>query len=128
MPHSTTLDPADARPLTSREISKVLCSIIAGVVVYDPAARSSMPEVLAAVRTGTAPAGAVDDLAWRRTVPRQKYAGGGIPITPSFGQPASWATALSATVAGFRGWCAPNDIATALTWVTENLHEICPPN
>lgn len=107
----TELDPRDARPLTSREISKVLCSIIAGVVVYDPASRHFVPDVIAACRRHATimEADAVVS-----------------PFMPE--QPATWAAAISATVSGLRGWCAPPDIAAALAWVAENLHEICPPN
>lgn len=113
----TTLDPADARPLTSREISKVLCSIIAGVVVFDPAARPAIPAVIAAVRR-EAPSSEATNIGWLY----RARAAHTFRLTE-----ASWATALSATVSGLRGWCAPNDIAAALAWVAENVDEICPP-
>jgi hypothetical protein len=91
-----TLDPRDARPLTSREISKVLCSIIGGVITIDPNARPRVPAVLELVRSS----------------PKSL-------MEPS--SPASWEVALAATVSGLRGWCAPKDVDTAIDWVDQNL-------
>lgn len=116
---TTQLDPRDARPLTSREISKVLCSIIAGVVVYDERARAAVPAVIDAVRRSAPDDEVTNDGWWKRRSEAQRY------FVRS--REASWATALSATVSGFRGWCDPSDIATALSWVADHLDEICPP-
>ena len=93
------LDPREARPLTSREISKILSSIIGGVVTADPHARERVPVVLELARTKTSEL-----------------------VRPT--SPASWELAIGATVAGLRGWCDPRDVDIALRWVDANLHKI----
>ncbi len=108
---TTKLDPREARPLTSREISKVICGIIGGVVTYDQDARAVVPEVIKAVRANS-PLREVNYLAQRSLPARRRGT--------------SWACALSATVAGLRGWCDPKDVETALSWVAENLDRILP--
>jgi len=102
-----TLDPAPVRPLTSREISKVLCSIIGGAVAYDPWVAEFVPDVLSAI---TAPA------------PHDLHALN-LHVTCDL-RSASWAIALAATVSGLRGWCRPGDVDTALAWVVEHLDTV----
>jgi hypothetical protein len=98
-----TLDPREARPLTSREISKVLCSIIGGVVTADPDAHPRVPAVLELVRKSP------------------------LELMRKPCSPASWETALAATVAGFYGWCKQSDIHTAIHWVDQNFARIFAP-
>ena len=93
------LDPAAARPLTSREISKVLIAILGGVAATVPGAMDRVPTIL-------------------------DYAAKERPGTLHM----SWEIAFTATVAGFRGWCKPSDIATAVAWVAENLHRLFAPD
>jgi len=103
-----TLDPAPVRPLTSREISKVLCSIIGGVVAFDPGSAALVPDILSAI---TAPA--PHDL---RALNER--------ATSINCRGASWAIALAATVSGLRGWCRPHDVDAALAWVAEHLDDV----
>lgn len=94
------LDPREARPLTSREISKVICAIIGGVVTVNPGVKPRVPTVLELARKETPIASP-------------------LPSGAQFG--VSWEVALMATVAGFRGWCDPKDVDTAIEWVDQNL-------
>lgn len=94
MTTQAVLDPREARPLTSREISKVLCAIIGGVIIADPKVRPRVPAVLGLAKT--APSSLMK-------------------------APATWEVALAATVSGFRGWCDPKDVDNALDWVDQNL-------
>lgn len=139
---SVALDPREARPLTSREISKVVCSIIAGVVAYDQDAREVVPDVIRAVRESGAEVDhqgrwyalprrrnameEVNAIAQRRirnSHPRPDY----IAVLSKVYLGPSWACALICTVAGLRGWCAAKDVDTALAWVAENLELVFPP-
>ena len=104
------LDPLPVRALTSREIAKVLASIIGGVVAADHRARHRVAIVIAHVRA--------------------RYLGRGNPIEERnrefrqhrfVGADPCWEVALLATVAGLRGWCNPKDVATAIDWVDANL-------
>ncbi len=107
----TTLDPRDARPLTSREISKVLCGIIGGVAVFSPDTRHEMPLVLEVLRRG----GSIENanlLASQLLTPGRRAA--------------TWAAALGATVISLRGWCDPRDVDTAISWVADNLSRVIP--
>lgn len=108
------LDPRSARPLTSREISKVLSGIISGVVALSSNARDHVSEVVAAV---------IRKETTRHVNRLVVKAGPGVAldIYPT------WACAFSATVAGLRGWCEDADIQTALLWVSENVNLICAP-
>lgn len=110
------LDPREARPLTSREISKVLAGIIGGVVATNPRARPHVAGVVDAVIRSDSMA-IVNRLALGGI-----HNAGALDICPT------WACAFSATVAGLTGWCDPKDIRTALHWVAENLNLICPPD
>lgn len=105
----TALDARDARPLTSREIAKVVNGIIGCVVTHDPPARELLPGVLEQLRLNPLDFETLD-----------KQVGGD-------GPPATWATALAATVVGLGGWCDQRDVRTALRWISENLHLVCPP-
>ncbi len=105
MTTTVTLDPNEARPLTNREISKVLCSIIGGVVTSYPDVKARVPDILQIAKAGT-----VLEFAERTA----KY---GIAET-------SWEVALIATVSGLRGWCNPEDVDSALEWVDHNLDRI----
>ncbi len=107
------LDPRDARPLTSREISKVLCGIVGGIAnderMNHPSGHARIAGVLREVRDGQADVTYLD-----------AYASG----VPRLGSP-TWASALVATIAGLRGWCKPHDVQTALVWISENIGAIC---
>jgi|SRR6185295_12623769 len=107
------LDPREARPLTSREISKVLCGIIGGVAVFNPDTRDEMPMVLEVLKRGGTIEHA-DAVASKLLAPDRKR-----PTT-------TWAAALGATVCSLRGWCAPADVETAISWVAENLSKVIP--
>lgn len=108
-----TLDPRDARPLTSREISKVLCGIIGGVAVFNPDTRDEMPLVLEVLRRG----GTLE----------QAEATSSKLLAPGKRRPTTtWAAALGATVWSLRGWCNPRDVDTAIAWVAENLSMVIP--
>ncbi len=118
MPTPTVLDPREARPLTSREISKVLSGIIGGVVAANPKARDHVAGVVDAVLRGDSTQ-MVESFV---TGLRPGHVGGNIiplNIYPT------WACAFSATVAGLKGWCNPTDVRTALHWVAENLNLVC---
>jgi hypothetical protein len=125
MPSAVALDPREARPLTSREISKVVCSIIAGVVAYDQDAREVVPDVIKAVRESVAmeEINAIAQRRIRNGHPRPDY----VSVLSKVYLGPSWACALIGTVAGLRGWCAPKDVDTALAWVAENLELVFPP-
>lgn len=84
----TNLDLHAAQPLSSSEIRAVLGSIIGGIVIADPDARIRIPDVLELVRVCPAKL-----------------------LHPAC---SSWETALAATVAGLREWCAAGDIDTAI--------------
>jgi hypothetical protein len=101
-----TLDPRDARPLTSREISKVLCAIIGSVVTADPRTRERVPQVLGLTKTP-------------HTTAMLEVARAGVHPCPP-----SWELAFAATVSGFRGWCDPKDVDTAIEWVDCHLSQI----
>lgn len=95
---AAVLDPRDARPLTSREIAKVLLGMISGVVTHDPDARKYIPKALECARPGAI-------LEIRR---------------------ASWIVAFRATVAGMRGWCDEREVNTALAWLADNHARVIP--
>lgn len=95
---AAVLDPRDARPLTSREIAKVLLGMISGAVTHDPDARKQIPRALECAKPG-----AIIEL--RR---------------------ATWIVAFRATVAGLRGWCDEREVNTALTWLSENHAKVIP--
>lgn len=111
MSNLAVLDHREARPLTSREISKVLSGIIGGVVAVNPRAHEYVAIVVDAVIREEAAA----------SVDRKAYGIGGMSIVPT------WACAFSATVTGMRGWCDPKDIRTALHWIAQNVNLICDP-
>lgn len=92
------LDPRDARPLTSREISKILLGIIAGVLTHDPEAHKEVELALKQAEPGAV-------IALKR---------------------ANWIVAFKATVSGLRGWCDERDVKTALVWLSENVGKIFP--
>jgi hypothetical protein len=106
------LDPADVRPLTSREISKILCSIIGGVVAADARVKKRVPEVLRLVRMQDgAHVLAIDDEARRACTPACDV---------------SWEIALLATVSGLRTWCSPVDLEVAIEWTDANMAALYP--
>jgi hypothetical protein len=111
MPPAVVLDPREARPLTSREISKVLSAIIAGVVTVNPRARGHVAAVVSDVI--------------QKTSAKAIGARHCNMVAPSLDIAPSWAVAFSATVSGLNGWCDPGDVQTALRWVSENLNLIC---
>ena len=113
MTHPAVLDPRDARPLTSREISKVLCGIIGGVTAFSPSTTYAVPHVLEALRRGGS-IQFVDAMAISE------------PESTSNDPDPPWAAALTATVYGLRGWCDPHDVETALAWTCQNIHLIAP--
>lgn len=75
----------------------MLCSIIGGVITADPRTRSRVPQVIGIAK-----------------------------VSPNtlMKAPASWEVAFAATISGFRGWCDPKDVDTALEWVNQNLNLI----
>jgi TusA-related sulfurtransferase len=93
------LDPRDARPLTSREIAKLLVGVIAGVVAHDPEAHDEIPK---AIKSGA-----------RDAILELKRA--------------NWIVAFRATVASLRGWCDEREVNTALAWLGEHAGKIFPP-
>ena len=97
---AVVLDPRDARPLSSREIAKVLLGLLGGVVVHEPEARGEIPGMLAV---------------------ELKRPGAVVGI-----RRASWKTAFRATVAGLRGWCNERDVNTALAWIADNHERAIP--
>lgn len=110
------LDPREARPLTSREISKVLSGIIGGVIATSPTQKHFVVEVVRSVIdrdptriTNIVPVELQDDCRHFDLCP-------------------SWACAFSATVSGLRGWCDPADVHTALAWIADHLELICTPD
>lgn len=109
------IDPREARPLTSREISKVLAGIIGGVVSVSPSQRHFVYEVIrsAIVKESARSANVIPALSWSGEHTAL------LDICPS------WACAFSATVSGLRGWCDPADVQTALNWLAENIETIC---
>jgi hypothetical protein len=107
------LDPREARPLTSREIGKVLSGILGGVVAVNPRARQHVAGVVEAVLRKE------DARSIGHTYRNDVIAG--LDICPS------WAVAFSATVSGLRGWCEHSDVQTALRWISENVGLICSP-
>lgn len=110
-----TLDPQDARPLTSREIAKVLCGIIGTLPTHDPPALDILDTVLVMLAEGRHDLDELDLMVSRVAelkMPAITYCG------------MTWAAALGATVMGLRGWCKPNDVQTALLWISQNLDTI----
>ncbi len=101
---AATLDDREARPLTSREISKVLCAILTGVSAVD-AERRRFEELVRYIRVN----GAAKLLSGLSTT--------SIP---------TWRVAFAATVVGLEAWCAPVDINTALVWLAENMSLLYP--
>ncbi len=102
-----------ARPLNSHEISKVFCSILAGVAAVEPgevAGFGTLVDLAKALATST-------DTDIIKAAREQIHRKAGAP---------TWRTAFSATVAGFYGWCAPLDVELALTWVSQNIHRLFP--
>lgn len=94
MPTATpVLSSAPVRPLTSREIAKILCSILSGVADPDRILVGSFSGVL-------------------------DSAG---PCRDSVGLHDLWAAAFLATVAGFYTWCRPIDVETALAWIRAHV-------
>lgn len=108
MPHRLSALPE--RPLTSREITKVLTSIIGGVVVSEPSVHAIIPELLEHARGDTGEIFVGD-----REIERKRHRLHQIP---------SWEIAFMATISGLRGWCSPSDVDTALAWIEENLPRI----
>ena len=113
------LDAAPPRPLTSREISKLLCAILHGVYTVDPTASADFDPLLA---TSAAIAeidlndvsrlmAQLDELAKSTTMPKAK---------------ALWHAAITATVGGLTHWCALADIQTAIAWVREHAVQMYP--
>lgn len=119
MTTAAALDPREARPLTSREIAKVLNGIIACVVTRDPKSREAIPQVLDMIRVNPLDFEGMDYVATTMDGPRTMEA--------VRADGATWATALSATVVGLQSWCDHRDISTALMWVSQNLHLVLPP-
>ena len=106
------LDPSDARPLTSREIAKVLCSMLGGIMAADPQSKDRVPTVVQLARDR--PTSVMrQDAIMRTTLPKCSV---------------SWEVAFVVTISGLRGWCAPAEVDTALAWVSENVHLIYPGN
>ena len=109
---AATLDPADARPLTSREIAKLLCGVIGSMIAYDPhlvtvSTVESVVTLLIADPNGLAH---LDYAAGMTSLPKSSP---------------TWGSALGATILSLRSWCKPNDIQTALRWISFNLDKIC---
>lgn len=99
---AVVLDPREARPLTSREIAKVLLGVLGGVAAHDPEVQRS------------------GDLrkAIKKADPR---------AVCELRRPVTWMVAFRATVAGLRGWCDEREVNTALAWLDENVQKIFPP-
>lgn len=106
------LDPRPPRPLTSNEISKILCSILSTVGAVDPTQVNAYKDVLAASRVivGLTSAGDVG-----RAI---------LGIDRNVG--ATWRTAFAATVGGFLRWCERAEVTTAVIWIEENLDGMFP--
>lgn len=108
------LDPRDARPLTSREISKVLTSVLDGVASAYPEAVPVFPDAMAAVAVAAQhPVQLGNARAALRAVSSEER----------FANNAGWFTALAATIGGMRQWCALADVDTAVAYISENLHK-----
>ncbi len=108
------LDTREARPLTSREISKVLCAILQGVWILEPDATTEFAEVLDLSLRGILEVDAV------RRLNKVEL------MIPGPNVKASWRTAVGATIGGFSTWCAQKDLETAVLWVSENLPRMFP--
>ncbi len=117
------------RPLNPHEISKVFCSILAGVAAVDPDQIESFESLVVLARelqTTTDTLALVRSRA--RIHARDVVLVGGDPNLSHEIRPGTptWRTAFSATVAGFCGWCNPLDVELALTWVAQNVRRIFP--
>jgi hypothetical protein len=100
-----TLAPTAARALTNREISMLLCGMLNGVAVIEPATTTEFREVVdLSRRLLDGPEGGET---LRRLCKGQEVA--------------SWRVAFGATVGCLMTWCERVDIETALLWVDENL-------
>ncbi len=95
-----TLSADDVRPLTSREIAQVLCSILDAISQIEPDEVATFSGLLDLC----GPVISFENQRSDRHV-----------CLPS------WRTAFSATVAGFYKWCDPVEVETAITWIAQNL-------
>lgn len=112
---------AEPRPLTSREISKVLCAMLNGVAVAHPPDIESFPTALDfVIATNELMQRGKMDLHTRELAERVKEF---TLVAPGV---ATWFTALVATVGGFYAWCHAVDVDTAVLWVAENLSRMFP--
>lgn len=133
MPQRVALDPHEARPLTSREISKILGAMLSGVLTQEPAAAKSMPQAFEHIkwlreRIGTEPSSeaivrrlqglSMDEVTQQATL----LTSAGLH---SSGR-STWFTALTATVSGFHGWCSSKAVDDAVAWWSENWRELVP--
>lgn len=123
---TASLDPRDARPLTSREISKVLHSILQGIAVSSPATKDSFLDLAVRARQYLN--------LWYASPHSSELADPAAPfeqITDALsvacgGITASWQLAFVATVSGFISWCRRGAIDQALVWLTENMSRLFP--
>lgn len=90
------------RPLTSRELSTILCSILRAVATIEPEEIDAFATLLDTV----GPAVAAEN---HRTDRNEHVC---LP---------SWRIAFAATVSGFYTWCDPQEIETAVEWISQNL-------
>jgi hypothetical protein len=104
------LDTSDLRPLTSREISRILCGVVGCMAMHDDRVCATLPLVLEQIAQNSSNLETLDMLANRDA--------------PAVGAVPTWASALGATVAGLMGWCKPTDVRTAVIWTRENLDTI----
>lgn len=117
------LDTREARPLTSREISKLLCATISGAVTVEPAQAEHVEGLLVFLRAkyrGEDPPG------WE-TLPTTEEVMAAVATgkMPS-GAPlkAGWQSAVAGLIGGMVGWCSKKNVDDAITWTLEHLHEV----
>lgn len=105
------LDDHEVRPLNSRQVNRILCSVIAGVVAADPNIKIRVPQVIQLLKR---PAIGAHALARQDEARRS--------CTPACD--VSWEIALLATISGLRTWCEPDAVDHALAWIDLNLDTV----
>lgn len=132
MSNPVTLDPRQERPLTSREIAKILGSILAGVLVSAPHAADSMGtafEHIKWIRVVIGIGSSEEMTANARTLSLDEAvqrANALVAADLHREGKATWFTALTATISGFYGWCRAEDVDTAVAWCQQNWREHMP--
>jgi len=101
-----TLDTRPARPLTSRECTKVICAVVFGLRetgVPEVHLRQAMENVLTIHR--------------RQPVPTTEVMAGWQP---------AWHGAIAGCVGGLATWCDKEVVATACEWILEQWNRMMP--